>query len=98
METLSSPENKAELCLRIGDWCLNELERSDHAVAYYQKVLEIDKDNLSALNRLIELYRENEQWEDLAIALAGREVVLQQVQGAACDHAIGVDIVVPLPR
>lgn len=70
MEMLSSREDKAELCLKIGDWCNVKLDRSDCAVLYYQYVLDFDADNIPALNRLSQLYRDNEQWEDLSIALA----------------------------
>ncbi len=59
----------------------DELGDLDQAIATTQEVLEIDPDNVPALERLDSLYEETEQFDDLA------ETLRRQIELAHDDHA-----------
>jgi len=62
---LPSPEDQRDALYRAASIYEEILERPTDAVAVYNRVLEVDPDDLTALDRLVELYLRLEDWESL---------------------------------
>lgn len=58
----SDPAAHLELLVRIGEIYFRSLESPDMAVEYYEKVLEKDPENTSALSALSAIHEANEDW------------------------------------
>ena len=64
-EVISDPDVQKDLYLAMGQVYEGQLEDSEKAIDAYQRVLEIDPDNLSALGHLDGLFESSAQWRDL---------------------------------
>ncbi|KPK16922.1 MAG: hypothetical protein AMJ62_03270 [Myxococcales bacterium SG8_38] len=64
-EVVADPDVRKELFTAMGRVLEGQLEDSDKAIDAYQRVLEIDPDDLTALGHLDALYEETAQWRDL---------------------------------
>ncbi|MFH1434242.1 MAG: tetratricopeptide repeat protein, partial [Pseudomonadota bacterium] len=65
----SDPESHLELLVRIGEIYFRSLNSPDMAVEYYERVLEADAENSSALAALAAIYESNEEWPKCISAL-----------------------------
>ncbi len=52
------------LCLKIGKWYADKLDNPEYALACYQRVLQLDSENATALQLTGHLYRANKQWDE----------------------------------
>ena len=57
-------EVQVALCLKIGKWYADELGNPEYALACYQRVLQLDSENATALQLTGHLYRANKQWDE----------------------------------
>ncbi|MBN2716217.1 MAG: tetratricopeptide repeat protein [Deltaproteobacteria bacterium] len=57
-----------DLCLKIGKW-YSAIGNPEYAIQYYQQVLTLDANNVSALRLMGELYRGAKQWNELVEVL-----------------------------
>jgi tetratricopeptide (TPR) repeat protein len=64
-EVVSDPEACKELFTAMGRVYETQLDDSDQAIRAYQRVLEIDPDDLAALGHLDGLFENTAQWRDL---------------------------------
>ncbi|MFZ1864320.1 MAG: tetratricopeptide repeat protein [Polyangiales bacterium] len=64
-EVVTDPELRKDLFTAMGRVFEGQLEDSDKAIDAYQRVLEIDPDDVTALGHLDALYAETAQWRDL---------------------------------
>ncbi|MBI2894767.1 MAG: tetratricopeptide repeat protein [Deltaproteobacteria bacterium] len=64
-EILQDPDEKKDHLFRASRIYEEVLERPDDAVAVFLQILEIDPEEMQALDKLIELYLRLEQWERL---------------------------------
>ncbi|MFW6067333.1 MAG: tetratricopeptide repeat protein [Myxococcota bacterium] len=62
---LTSPDEQKDYLFRAAQLYEEILERPNDAIGVYDQVLEIDPEELQALDKLIELYLRLEQWEKL---------------------------------
>ena len=68
-EIVYDPEEKKRLYSEVGAVYEGELQDNVKAIDSYQRILEIDPDDLSALSRLDALYQATETWPDLLSVL-----------------------------
>jgi tetratricopeptide (TPR) repeat protein len=64
-EVVSDPEVRKALYTAMGQVQESQLDNAEKAIDAYQRALEIDPDDLSALAHLDGLYAETSQWRDL---------------------------------
>ncbi len=64
-EVITDGEARKGLFKAIGSVHEDQLDDSERAIEAYQRVLEIDPDDLSALGRLDQLFEKTAQWRDL---------------------------------
>jgi len=69
LQSVQDKPTQINLCLKIGKWYADELGHPEYAIAYYQQVLQLDSDNVSALKLMGELYRGTKQWPELVEVL-----------------------------
>ncbi len=74
----SDNEKKIDLLFREARIWNDELSKSDRAMKAYEKVLEVDPENLRAAEMLITLYEENQQFKKLPTVL---EIRIQHTEG-----------------
>ncbi len=65
LATLDDPEEQKALLYEMAKLAYEELREREKAASYYEKVLEIDEDNVSAIEALLPLYQEAGNWEKL---------------------------------
>jgi golgin subfamily B member 1 len=74
-------EVEAEPCvtlgLRVGAIYEEKLDRTEDAIARYQKVLEVDPENRPAIMRLDKLFQIAERWDDLASILQKEALIVE---------------------
>jgi golgin subfamily B member 1 len=63
------PDEKKRLYLEVGAVYERELQNIEKAIDTYQRILEIDPDELMAVGRLDALYQATENWEELLSVL-----------------------------
>ena len=66
-QVLSTVDDRAvqiSLCLKVGKWYADELGNPEYAIACYQRVLQLDSENATALSLTGKLYRANKQWDE----------------------------------
>lgn len=64
-EIVDSPEEKKALFTEVGAVYERELKETDRAIASYQRILEIDPDDVGAISRLDALYQKTGNWQEL---------------------------------
>ncbi|MCU0661270.1 MAG: tetratricopeptide repeat protein, partial [Myxococcota bacterium] len=69
LQTVQDHRIQVSLCLKIGKWYAEGLGHPDYALAYYQRVLSLDPENVMALKLAAELYRQGKQWPELVEVL-----------------------------
>lgn len=69
LQTVQDQNVQINLCLKIGKWYADELDRPDYSLAYYQQVLQIDPENVDAARYSADLYLGTQQWPELVEAL-----------------------------
>ncbi|HEY4012646.1 MAG TPA: tetratricopeptide repeat protein [Polyangiaceae bacterium] len=74
-EILEDPAQKKDALFQAASIEEDVLARPDAAIAVYAKVLEIDADDLRAIDALIKRYLESQRWEDL-LAIYARKADL----------------------
>jgi golgin subfamily B member 1 len=82
IKTQSDPRERAQTLLVLSD-VLQKLRRPDDAGARLKEVIELDAGQRAAHEKLEQLWRTQERWEDLAIALEHRARVEQDVGNEA---------------
>ncbi len=73
---LESPEEQKDYLFRCAAIYEELLERPTDAVAVYQQVLEVDGEDLRAMDKLIELYLKLGQWEPLLLVYSRKANVV----------------------
>ncbi|MEM7515575.1 MAG: hypothetical protein AAF368_01440, partial [Planctomycetota bacterium] len=68
-EIVYDPEEKKRLFLEVGAVYEREINDNEKAIDSYQRILEIDPDELQALQRLDALYQATENWSELLSVL-----------------------------
>ncbi|MDJ0762320.1 MAG: tetratricopeptide repeat protein [Myxococcota bacterium] len=69
LQSVEDQETQINLCLKIGKWYAAELGHPEYAIAYYQRVLQLDAENVSALRLMGDLYRGAKQWDEFVEVL-----------------------------
>lgn len=77
---------KITLLSRIAKLWENELDNMEQAIGAYRQILEIDGENINALNALERLYEETEQFQDLYIICQLRIQVVDSATERAKLH------------
>ena len=77
-ELAENDEARKDLLYVIGSIHQNELDEKVEAIDVYRRVLDIDPQELGALEKLDELYEQTEQWNELLEVLE-REIELAQI-------------------
>lgn len=89
-EVVSDPDIRKDLLTAMGRVLETQLHDSEKAIEAYQRVLEIDPDDLSALSRLDSLYEQGAQWRDLLQVLERQsELVTEAEQRIELRFRIG---------
>ncbi|MCA9664794.1 MAG: tetratricopeptide repeat protein, partial [Myxococcales bacterium] len=65
VQTITDPEVKSDLLVKMGRWYGNELGHLDYAIASVQQALQIDPESVKALTELGNLYRKTARWAEL---------------------------------
>lgn len=68
-EIVDDPEEKKRIFIEVGAVYEREIGDNEKAIDSYQRILEIDPDELMALQRLDALYQATENWEELQSVL-----------------------------
>ncbi len=68
-DIVADPDEKKSLYAEVGAVYERELEQKDKAIDTYQRILEIDPDDMIAIGRLDALYLATENWEELLSVL-----------------------------
>ena len=68
-DIVGDPEERKRLYIEVGAVYERELKDNDKAIDSYQRILEIDPDDLMALSRLDQLYQATENWQELLSVL-----------------------------
>jgi len=58
-----------QLCLRLAKWYGEDLGHAQYAQPYFQKVMQLDPTNVAVLRQMGNLYRKNQQWQELGRTL-----------------------------
>ncbi len=69
VDLVLDPEEKKQILYEVGAVYERELSDVDNAIDSYQRVLELDPDDLTALGRLDVLYQTAENWQELLSVL-----------------------------
>ena len=97
-DLVETVEEKKEILYVMGAVYEREIEDTEQAIDTYQRVLELDPDDLQALQRLDALYQATEQWQELrdvleqeaALVLNEDEVIGFKYRiGALWEHHLG---------
>lgn len=72
VEMSEDARHKADTLVEIGELCLNELNLPEKASGYYQKALQQDSNNVSALQALERIHEALEDWDSLMDVLQRR--------------------------
>lgn len=84
------PDAKKALYAHVGAVYEHQLGQHDKAIDTYQRVLEIDPEDLEALARLDALYAATENWEEqLAVLERGADITLDADQAIGFRYRIG---------
>lgn len=70
LDLAESPEAKKDLLYTMGPIYREHLDEPFEAIETYRAILEVDPEELAALEKLDELYAETEQWNELLETLA----------------------------
>lgn len=65
-------ETKSLICLKLGRWYIDKLQRADLALPCYQLVVQTEPSNDAALDGLTQIYRKAQQWQELGMVLTRR--------------------------
>jgi tetratricopeptide (TPR) repeat protein len=77
LDLAQDTESKKDLLYVIGAIYQQELEQPDEAIAVYQRILELDEQELGALEKLDVLYERTERWHDLLEVLERQHALVQ---------------------
>jgi tetratricopeptide (TPR) repeat protein len=79
-------KSKIQLCLRLGKWYGEDLDRPDYAQPYYQQIMALDPNNVQVLRQMAAIHRLNAAWQkvgetltralDVAVANDDRKAIL----------------------
>lgn len=69
VDLVLDPDEKKQILYEVGAVYERELSNVEHAIDTYQRVLELDPDDLTALGRLDVLYQSAENWQELLSVL-----------------------------
>ncbi|HYP86931.1 MAG TPA: hypothetical protein VEQ59_02235, partial [Polyangiaceae bacterium] len=82
----TEPKAKIQLCLRLGKWYGEDLDRPDYAQPYYQQIMQLDPNNVQVLRQMAAIHRLNAAWQkvgetltralDVAVANDDRKAIL----------------------
>ena len=64
-DIVDDPDEKKALLAEVGAVYERELQQTEKAIDVYQRILEIDPDDFTAIGRLDVLYQQAENWEEL---------------------------------
>ncbi len=68
-DLVADPEEKKRIYYQVGATYEHELSNVGNAIDIYQRILELDPDDLQALSRLDVLYEQAENWQELLSVL-----------------------------
>jgi golgin subfamily B member 1 len=60
---------KIQLCLRLGKWYGEDLDRPDYAQPYYQQIMALDPNNVQVLRQMAAIHRLNAAWQKVGETL-----------------------------
>ncbi len=87
---IDDPEARKDLLYAIGPIHEDQLDEPYEAIGIYRDILALDDDELSALERLADLYEQTEQWNELLETLqAQRELVSLPEERQHLEYRIG---------
>ncbi len=72
LESELSPDARATLLVRLGQWYTSKLARPDLGLPCFQQVISIDPSNAGALSGMSQIYRQARQWPELGMVLTAR--------------------------
>ncbi|MCB9555099.1 MAG: tetratricopeptide repeat protein [Deltaproteobacteria bacterium] len=76
VQTITDPDVKVDLLVKMSRWYGNELNHLDYAIQSAQQALQIDPDHVQALEALSGFYRKTGRWEEL-VSVAQRNAELE---------------------
>lgn len=65
----TEPKAKIQLCLRLGKWYGEDLDRPDYAQPYYQQIMVLDPNNVQVLRQMAAIHRLNAAWQKVGETL-----------------------------
>ena len=63
------PAQKIRLCLHLAKWYGDDLGHPEYAQPYYAQIVQLDPNNVGALRQMGQLYRKNQNWQQLGTTL-----------------------------
>src|SRR4029077_3226951 len=97
-EILEEPSEKKDALFQAASIEEDVLNRPEAAIAVYSKVLEIDSDDLRAIDALIRRYLDLSRWEELLSVYAKKADLVADIEekkgihyqvGAVYEHELG---------
>jgi tetratricopeptide (TPR) repeat protein len=89
LQEQTEPRPRIQLCLRLGKWYGENLDRSEYAFPYYEMVLSLDPNNVQVRRRVAAMHRLGGNWQavgeeltralNVAIANEDRKVILHEL-------------------
>ena len=62
-------KTKIQLCLRLGKWYGEDLDRPDYAQPYYQQIMALDPNNVQVLRQMAAIHRKGADWQKVGETL-----------------------------
>ncbi len=64
------PEPRIRLCLRVGKWYADDLDRGDLAQPYYAEIAKLDPHNVQVRRQMAAIHRKSAEWQKMGELLA----------------------------